>query len=333
MNYKKFLRFVCGSALLIFIFSQLNTDLLTRIFLSINVLAFLIAVIFCGIANFLCALRWEILSEALGLKVSKKIFIMVYFESIAANCVLPGGILGGDIWRTSRLAKEKKSEISILGHNLKPSEHQFLKLSGFSVFLDRIHGFWSLCVVGTTSFLLFFLITPESSTRFSEQHANHLSQLSIYLIVLTFIMLLPILIKLSIYCFKTNLLKVKIFVGFSIQVAKNLWHASHNKKNIVISLSSQILFGLGFWICLYSIGLNLNIFLILVLVPGIFLFASFPVAIAGFGPREAGSLIFLMPLSLNSEHIFISSVLFGLTSTILGAITLLISLLNSSKSR
>ena len=107
-------------------------------------------------------------------------------------------------------------------------------------------------------------------------------------------MLLPILIKLSIYCFKTNLLKVRIFIGFSIEVTKNLWQASHNKKNIVISLSSQILFGLGFWICLYSIGLNLNIFLILVLVPGIFLFASFPVAIAGFGPREAGSLIFLM---------------------------------------
>jgi uncharacterized membrane protein YbhN (UPF0104 family) len=197
--------------------------------------------------------------------------------------------------------------------------------------MDRIHGFWSLCIMGVVCFVLFFLFMPETTTVFSERYTNHLNHLLIYLIVLILIILLPILTKLLIYYFQNNLLKIKIFVKFSNEVAKNLWQASHNKKNIIISLGSQILFGLSFWLCLYSIGLSLNIFLVLILVPGIFLFASFPIAIAGFGPREAGTLIFLMPLSLDSEHIFVSSILFGLSSTILGAFTLLISLINSFK--
>ncbi len=326
MNLKKFLRLAFGTVLLFFMFSQLDTDLLVQILFNMNGLTFLVAVIFCGVANFLCALRWESLSRAVGLNALKKFFVAVYFESIAANCVLPGGILGGDIWRTVRLAKKKKCRI-----DPRPYKIQFLRLSGLSVLLDRIHGFWSLCIMGISCFLMFFLFMPETSTKFGNEHTSYFNQLFVYLMILVLIIFLPILVKLSILFTQINLMKMKVFIELTNKTAKNLWRVSNSKKIIVISLSSQILFGLSFWICLHSIGVNLNIFLTLVLVPGIFLFASIPIAIAGFGPREAGSLIFLMPLSLNSEHIFISSVLFGLTSTILGVITLLISLTNNLK--
>ena len=331
MKFPKFLRLVFGAGLLFFLFAQLDTDLLVQILLSMNVFTFIAAVIFCGVANFLCALRWESLSKAVGLNALKKFFVSVYFESIAANCVLPGGILGGDIWRTVRLARKKKCRIDLARNDPRTYKIQFLKLSGLSVLLDRIHGFWSLCIMGISCFLMFFLFMPETSTKFGNEHTSYFNQLFVYLMILVLIIFLPILVKLSILFTQINLTKMKVFIELTNKTAKNLWRVSNSKKIIVISLSSQILFGLSFWICLYSIGVNLNIFLTLVLVPGIFLFASIPIAIAGFGPREAGSLIFLMPLSLNSEHIFISSVLFGLTSTILGVITLLISLTNNLK--
>ena len=331
MNYKKILRFVCGLSLLFFMFAQLDTSLLQRIILDINGFTFLIAVIFCAIANLLCALRWESLSKAVGLNVSNKIFISVYFESIAANCILPGGILGGDIWRTTRIAKETKDESFLVKHDSKFSKNQLFKLSGLSVLVDRIHGFWSLCLMGITCFLLFFIFMPETFNKWSEELSVYLTPIFLYLIVLFCILILPILIKFYIIFMQTASLKIKFFLKFANDMTRNLWRVSYSNKTIIISLISQILFGVSFWICLHSIGINLNILLTLVLVPGIFLFASIPIGVAGFGPREAGSLFLLMPLSLNNEHIFISSVLFGLTSTVLGAITLLVSLMKSSK--
>ena len=120
--------------------------------------------------------------------------------------------------------------------------------------------------------------------------------------------------------------------NFFLDIA-NLWLAGKEKVTNFISLTSQGFFGLAFWICLHSVGIEINIFLILFVTPGIFLIGSLPIAIAGFGPREAGSILFLLPFSVNNENIFVSSILFGLASTIIGAITLLINLLLQSKKR
>ena len=217
MKLQKFLRLVFGVGLLFFLFAQLDTDILVQILLGMNGFTFIAAVIFCGVANFLCALRWESLSKAVGLNALKKFFVSVYFESIAANCVLPGGILGGDIWRTARLAKKKKCGINLARNSPKSYKIQFLKLSGLSVLIDRIHGFWSLCIMGITCFLL-FLFMPETSTRLGNEHTSHLNQLLVYLIILVLIVFLPILIKLSILFTQTNLIKMKVSIMYHIEI-------------------------------------------------------------------------------------------------------------------
>ena len=325
MNYKKIIRFVLGVALLLFLFSHLNISSLISTLKNIDSLLYLTALLICTIANLLCSLRWKNLSKSIKLKAPKKIFTLVYFEAIAVNCILPGGILGGDVWRTARIVNENKKYNM---PNIDTSKKNLLKMSGLCVLVDRIHGFWSLCLIGITSFLVITLTPIEKSDVINNQLTEgNFNQILIYILILILIFLSPVLMRFLTLIVSESFSKFKVYkVNFETEI-KSLWIACFDKSTIFISVLSQVLFGLGFWICLNSVDADVNVFLIFLVVPGIFLLGSLPISIAGFGPREAGSLFFLLPLFITNEQIFISSILFGLTSTILGAITLLVSLL------
>lgn len=333
MFLKKIIRLVFSIALLFFLFSLLNVELLIEVIKSVDKLVYSIAILVCVLANLLCSFRWGSFSIANQMAVPRKFFVLFYFESIAANCILPGGILGGDMWRTARIIKEhKKNSIShdSIGENTK---NKLLKLSVSSVFIDRIHGFWSLCFIGLICYLLIFFSTFENSIEISQLKKDSSIEKNFYLIILLSVSSLPLFIN-YIYLFFGKYISNNFFYKqyFNFEI-KNLWLESKRIKTVLISLTSQVFFGVVFWICMFCIGININIFFVLLVVPGIFLFASLPIAIAGFGPREAGSLIFLMPIGINAEQIFISSVLFGLTSTIIGGFTLLLNLFLQSKNR
>ena len=95
-----------------------------------------LGLVFACLANLACGLRWRKIVVQMGQPLGKGRALHLYFQGITANTVLPGGIIGGDIWRVLGLTKMGLSKTSATQ----------------SVVLDRAIGFWALSALALTAF-------------------------------------------------------------------------------------------------------------------------------------------------------------------------------------
>ncbi len=304
------------------LFFQIQFSYVVEI-LSNSTISFLIlALALSTLGNMFCATRWKKIFYIFSSDNLKIPFIKLYFESISASTVLPGGVLSADIFRTVRgsFYISNISEKKLIAFN---------KNITLSVFFDRIHGLWTLCILAILAFLFEFFF----QFQFSSESIHSFSIFNIvknsiffqfYILFLFFIIALPI--------FK-NLLKINFLKKFTKKYYNNPKKIEifKEKKIFYTSLFSQFLFATSYFFCLWSIGVFVPLTICFFFVPGIFLFAALPLSIAGFGPREAGALIFLMTLNLDYEQILASSILFGIIATIQGLCFLIINLIFSKK--
>jgi glycosyltransferase 2 family protein len=281
---KKSFKPLLGLLILVLIIVQLDSTLLKDIIVKVDILLFLGSVTLCTIANILCALRWQKIASRFGPLLNSREFLKAYFQGVTANTVLPGGIIGGDIWRAISLGSKgfAKGKASL------------------TVMLDRIAGFWALGIISFAALIVAFL---GSNALF------HVSPtlVGIYGLVLCLVAILPLL---------------GVFFGFMAE-------SSAVYKTALISVSSQCLFIAGFWCCLRAVGSDLDTLLLAAACAAIFLGAVVPASIGGFGSREVASIFFLGALGVSHEASFVSSVMFGLTSTIQGILFLLLFLRKS----
>ena len=83
-------------------------------------------------SNLVSALRWRALARWLGAHLSAADAGRWYFQAIGLNALLPGAVLGGDVYRAMVLRRA--------GHDTLASS--------WSVLLDRLSGLWMLCAIG-----------------------------------------------------------------------------------------------------------------------------------------------------------------------------------------
>ena len=83
-------------------------------------------------SNVVSALRWRALARWLGADVSVRDATRWYFQAIGLNALLPGAVLGGDMYRAVVLRRAGQATLT----------------SSWSVVLDRVSGLWMLCAIG-----------------------------------------------------------------------------------------------------------------------------------------------------------------------------------------
>lgn len=83
-------------------------------------------------SNLVSALRWRALAHWLGADMGARDAIRWYFQAIGLNALLPGAVVGGDLYRTVVLRRAG----------------QDAGASSWSVVLDRVSGLWMLCAIG-----------------------------------------------------------------------------------------------------------------------------------------------------------------------------------------
>nr|ADI17491.1 hypothetical protein [uncultured beta proteobacterium HF0130_04F21] len=317
MRLQKIIRLLLGTSLIFFLFLQLNPQKIAAVFNSISMIHYTLAVFLCFLGNYLCSLRWIKILRPFNQSISKARYIKIYFESIAANSILPGGMLGADLWRAFRVLAESKKGIFNKKQRDKLHKDKKLEFIVASIICDRAHGFFCLCLIGIIALLMISTLSNNSEI-FLSFNKPYL-QYYLYIFLLFSIVTSPFLIK---FLFSLSK-KFFLFNKFILFKIEGFWPNLVTREIFLISLSSQIFFGIGFWFCLCSVGIEVDLMLLFFLVPGIFLAAAIPLAVAGFGPRETGALFFLPFLGNNPEQLFVSSILFGLTSTIIGILTIL----------
>jgi len=83
-------------------------------------------------ANATSAWRWRSLVRWLGKRVSLAWAETTYFKAVAINALLPGAVVGGDVFRAMSLQRQGQPALE----------------SGLSVLIDRVSGLWMLIVLG-----------------------------------------------------------------------------------------------------------------------------------------------------------------------------------------
>ncbi len=83
-------------------------------------------------SNVVSALRWRALARWLGADLHVGDACRWYFQAIGLNALLPGAVVGGDVYRAVVLRRAGQDTLA----------------SSWSVVLDRVSGLWMLCAIG-----------------------------------------------------------------------------------------------------------------------------------------------------------------------------------------
>jgi uncharacterized membrane protein YbhN (UPF0104 family) len=140
-----------GLLLLAIALSQLELERLKETWVSADLGWFVLAIALGFLANLCCAMRWRRIINHFHFSLPGARAVDLYFQGVAANTVLPGGIIGGDIWRAASLAKLTMPKFE----------------AAQTVIFDRLSGLWSLTWLSLASLLATF-----SSFNFVELSAT-----------------------------------------------------------------------------------------------------------------------------------------------------------------
>ncbi len=310
----RFLRPLLGLALLAGLISLTDPQALLANFKQTDLKLFVAALVLAIVANLICVYRWQVIARELEIHAPYSFLLSAYAQGISANSVLPGGIVGGDAWRSLAIAKMAN----------EGSKHQ----SVLSVLLDRVSGFWGLTWLSLSAGVVTILMSP-SGGRVSQANPDSGGAMQwfdstlgqAYLLSLLAIALTPMLGRLLhmglLYRFEVEHHRQRLgkWVMSIIQIMNAL---PVLKKTVVISLVVQIITTTSFWLCLLCVGIDTPWWLLTALCGGVFLSGILPASLGGFGARELGAIAFITPFGFAKEGVLTGSVLFGLTATIQG---------------
>jgi len=224
-------------------------------------------------ANVLSACRWQRLCLWLGLQLPGRGALSAYFQGVAANVLLPGATVGGDMLRAAQVVR--------LGN---PAWE-----SGWSVLLDRLSGLWVLCVLSAAALAAWLGVGREvpglaawlPGGAGAGAWAGATALLGLLLPPLLYLWgrhgLLPLLSQRwrELFC------RLLARPGPARLYLQQLWLSC-----LVQLLSAGALACAGF-----GLGLDLAPAVFLIVAAPIFVMAALPVSFGGWGTREAAAAV------------------------------------------
>jgi uncharacterized membrane protein YbhN (UPF0104 family) len=260
----------------------------------------LLAGFVCAVSASLCAsLRWHALAIWLGMDASRRTMIVAQWRGITANAILPGGTLSGDALRALHLNQA--------GSDLLPATA--------SVILDRLSGLWVLVTLSlsTTALALFFGLLPAGRLPVSALAAALFAATSL---------LTPFLLwQLSASTRRHLPARFAALLDtvhqhprpFRQYLAQLAWSGT-------VQIACILAFACGGW----AVGMALPFWQFIIVAGPIFIFATLPVSVGGWGTREAAAALTLGLLGVSKDLAVATAVLYGLFATlqgVLGAVT------------
>ena len=283
-------------------------------------------------ANVLCAYRWQKIAKAMPLQGAEALslwgWFKLYLQGVSVNSVLPGGIIGGDVWRASQF---------------KP-----LVASGQAVFLDRLAGLWGLFCLSALATLWPALTYTSGDTGASSGaggasaasggatgaggFAMDASLLSSWEWMVWCVALAPFVLRAALQIGPVRQWKMRgsnkgneAEPSTASKSMRKLLKASEHPlvlRSLSVSILSQWLTVLAFWFCMVAAGASLGLAEVTLLASAVFLSSLVPASVGGFGAREVGAVFFLGWVGVAAESALLGSVFFGLTATLQGLIGL-----------
>lgn len=232
----------------------------------------LAAGLLCALAgNVLAALRWGELVRWLGQTVASRWSLGVYFQAAAISALLPGAVVGGDLFRVWQLQRDGGSA----------------SVAGLSVVLDRLSGLWILLALAALG--LFGGVGAPEMDRLRDLLHVPVAWSTVWLATcsLTAVLLLPLAVLWALAGWGAGAGRRRATALALLQrpggLRQYLWQAAVSLLVHVCTVSA--------WICAaHAFGITLPVWLIAVTTAPILLLASMPVSFGGWGTREAAAV-------------------------------------------
>lgn len=292
--------------------------------------AWLLASLSCAVAsNLAAAWRWDRLLRWLGHRVGLARAAALCFQAVALNALLPGAVVGGDVWR-----------VAALGRRGTP-----LREAGLSVVLDRLSGLWMVGVAGLFALAWGLAQGLGSGLTGQAMHALGLPATGTAAafasaLALAFVLLLGPAVALwqarrragqrpgAGFATASHTTPSPVSATALGQLAALVLHPQVRSAYVQQTLAStavHLLSVAGLACAARALGLDLPYWVYIVAAVPIFLMATLPISFGGWGTREAAAGLALaafgVPPAMGVAVAFTVGVL-GLVQALAGAVLL-----------
>lgn len=237
------------------------------------------------LSNVASALRWRALTNWLGAAVTPPFALLAYFRAMALNALLPGAVVGGDLYRALALRQAGLPTLD----------------AGLSVLLDRVSGLWVLLALGAgalpfaaPSMALALPLAPDWIDLSCAAAAVLLLTAPLLLVALpvTGGRALAALTRLQ-----SRLQRPRVLHQYALQLGASL---------VVQALSIAALACGG-----RALGLDLSPVIWATAAAPIFLMAALPVSVGGWGTREAAAAAVLAAFGVPAAQAVAVALIYG----------------------
>ena len=289
--HKALLRGLLGGALLVAVIALADPARVLAQLRQAHV-GWLLAGLAAAVAsNVVSALRWRALARWLGADVSVRDATRWYFQAIGLNALLPGAVLGGDLYRAVVLRRAGQATLA----------------SSWSVVLDRVSGLWMLCAIGGLGAALCAnVLAPWLRLPAGAFAALMLAGTALWLATPW---TLPALLRRWGVRWLAPLRAAAQRPDFNRQMG---WQALASAA--VQLLSAAALAGGGL-----ALGVQLPLAAWAFAIAPVFLMAALPVSVGGWGTREAAAVASLSPFGVAAPAAVGVGVIYGLYQLAQGA--------------
>lgn len=235
----------------------------------------LVAGLLCACAaNVSAAWRWGELARWLGHAVSARWSVAVYFQASAINALLPGAVVGGDLFRAWQLQREGCPRGA----------------AGLSVVLDRLSGLWILFALAALG-LFGGLDTPEMQRLLGLLHVpDAWGTAWLALALLVAVLVLPLGVLLALAALAGRGARPGSRRAAAVELLQRPGGLNQYLWQATASLLVQLFTVCAVICAARAFGVSLPAWLIAVTTAPILLLASMPVSFGGWGTREAAAV-------------------------------------------
>lgn len=294
--HKAWLRGLLGLGLLLAVMMLADVAALGRLLLQARPGWLALGLASALLSNLVSALRWGALARWLGCELGSRQAVHWYFQAMGLNALLPGAVVGGDVYRAMALRKA--------GQPTGPA--------AWSVLLDRLSGVWMLCALGALGAVL----TADTLSQ-ALLWPSALVQL-LAVLALVSCLALPWLLPL--------VLRVLPEMAWTVPLRAAVAHPDFARQMGWQSLASTgvQVFSAGALACGgLALGLTLPPAAWAFAMAPVFLMAALPVSVGGWGTREAAAVMALAPFGAPAAAAVGAAMLygaFGIVQALLGAL-------------
>lgn len=251
--------------------------------------AWLLLGLFAAVAsNVVSALRWRMLARWLGVHLSVAAALRWYFQAIGLSALLPGAVIGGDVYRVLMLRRR--------GANVPTAS--------LIVIFDRISGLWILCALGGIGAALCAPVLAP--------------WLGWSALVFALLVVLATVLWLA-FAYLLPLLPLHRLGALAAPFQKPDYLHQLNAQAL-LSTAVQLLSTAALAAGAVALGVHQPLVVWIFVSAPIFLMAALPVSVGGWGTREAATVAALAPFAVAPAAAVGVGLIYGVYALLQGAL-------------